>query len=86
MNLGNIFFKLNQLDEAETNYKKSIEIKPNYADAHFNLGIFYDNTDRLDQAELCYNEAIKLKPNYSQAYNNLGNLYRKLKKTFERFK
>jgi tetratricopeptide (TPR) repeat protein len=37
-NLGNIFSLTNKTDIAVSNYQKSLEIKPDYGEAHYNLG------------------------------------------------
>ena len=37
-NYGVIMKKLGKLQEAELSYRKAIEIKPDYAEAHYNLG------------------------------------------------
>ena len=36
-NLGIAYFNQGKLDEAVAEYKKAIEIKPNFAEAHYNL-------------------------------------------------
>ena len=37
-NLGVPLKELGRLDEAEVSYRKAIELKPDYAEAHSNLG------------------------------------------------
>jgi tetratricopeptide (TPR) repeat protein len=38
-NLAIALYRQGKLEEAIQNYKKVIEINPNYADAYYNLGI-----------------------------------------------
>lgn len=41
--LANIYTKTNELDKAETEYMKALEIKPDYDVANYNLGVVYFN-------------------------------------------
>lgn len=61
--------------EAETIYKKVLEISPNNADAHHLLGLIaYQNND-LGGAIKEIKKAIKLKPNIDIFHFNLGTVY-----------
>ena len=55
---------------------KTLEIHPNYPDAHFNLGNALHGQGELAAAITCYTKAIALKPNDPEAHNNLGNANR----------
>lgn len=58
---------------AEENYRKAIDLNPNYVDAFINLGILLDtDKNRRQEAEENYRKAIELNPNESTAYYNLG--------------
>jgi serine/threonine-protein kinase len=57
---------------AEAAYRKAIELKPHYAQAHCNLGIALYAKGRLDEAIACYRKAIALDPKLVQAHTNLG--------------
>ena len=59
-------------------YRKAIEIKPDYADAHSNLGNILSDLGNLQEAEVSIRKAIEIKPDYAKAYLNLGNVLRKL--------
>ena len=37
MNVGNLYYGMQKLEEAEENYRKAIEIKPDYAESYLNL-------------------------------------------------
>ena len=65
MDLGN-------LQEAELAYRKTIEIKPDYADVYLNLGILLKNIGKLKEAELSTRKAIEHNPDFSQAYYSLS--------------
>jgi len=59
-------------------YKKAIEIKPDYADAHYNLGNAYRETGRYNEAIEAYKKALRIKPDYAEVDYNLGITYGRL--------
>ena len=61
-------------DEAIANYKKVLELDPNYAPAHINLGTLYYNQSDYELAEEHYRKAIEADPRYALAYFDLGNV------------
>ena len=74
-NLWNAYNGLKKYDEAANALKKSSEIDPKNASAHFNLGLTLYNAGRYSEAIESYKEVIKLRPNLAQAYFNLGLTY-----------
>ena len=62
-----------KLDEAIVCYRRALELKPDYAEAHNNLGAPCEEQGKLDDAVACYRRALELKPDYAEAHNNLGN-------------
>jgi Flp pilus assembly protein TadD/GR25 family glycosyltransferase involved in LPS biosynthesis len=62
-----------RFDELIELLRKTLQLKPNYPDAHINLGIALKEQGDLTAAIASYNTALKLKPNYPEAHNNLGN-------------
>ena len=74
-NLGNAYNGLKRYDEAATALKKSSEIEPKNASAHFNLGLTLYNAGRYSEAIESYKEVIKLRPTLAPAYFNLGLTY-----------
>ncbi|WP_269608952.1 tetratricopeptide repeat protein [Prochlorococcus marinus] len=73
-NYGVILKNLGKLQEAELSQRKAIEIKPDYADAHFNLGNVLRDLGKLEEADLSQRKAIQLNPNFAEAYSNLGGI------------
>jgi len=73
--LGNAYNGLKRYDEAANALKKSSEIEPTNASAHFNLGLTLYNAGRYSEAIESYKEVIKLRPKLPQAYFNLGLTY-----------
>ena len=82
-NYGVILKNYGKLQEAEVSYRKAIEIKPNYAEAHYNLGIILDKIGKLQEAEVSYRKVIEIKPNYAEAHYNLGLILNKIGKLQE---
>ena len=67
-NYGVILSDLGKLKEAELSYRKAIEIKPDYADAHSNLGVLLKELGNLQEAELSLRKAIELNPDLAEAH------------------
>ena len=62
-----------QVDEAIAHYRKALEIKPDYAEAHNNLGNALAGRGQVDEAIAHYRKALEIKPDYAEAHYNLGN-------------
>lgn len=63
-------------DEAIAEYKRALEINPNYAGARNCLGEAYRNKGMLDEAIAEYKKALKINPNCADVRNCLGETYR----------
>ena len=50
----------------------ALELRPDFAQAHYNLGNALRDQGNLDDAVACYRRALELRPDYAQAHNNLG--------------
>ena len=61
-----------QFDAAEKDFKKALEIDPEFAPAHDGLGLLYDLTGKKEAAQEQYQKAIALNPARHDFYNNLG--------------
>ncbi len=82
-NYGMILKGLGKSKEAEGSLRKAIEIKPDFAQAHYNLGCILRDLDKLKEAELSITKAIDLNPNFAEAHSSLGNILRDLGKLEE---
>lgn len=69
------------VDVAITFFTKSIEINPNFAEAHYSLGAMYLRKGDLNQAVEEASYALRINSNLSEAYSLRGQAYRKLHKT-----
>ena len=72
--LGASRSQIGMLEEAIDAYKKTISLKPDYAEAYSNMGVAYRNMGKPDEAIDAYKKAISIYPDYAEAYNNLGNV------------
>ncbi|MCC7350860.1 MAG: tetratricopeptide repeat protein [Phycisphaerales bacterium] len=61
--------------QAISSYQRAIELRPNYARAHYNLAVELEKQNRIDDAIAQYTRAIELDPDNIQAHYNLGNCY-----------
>jgi TolA-binding protein len=59
---------------AESNFKKSIEIYPEYINARYNLGVFYFETGQSDLAFKAYSDLIEFSPTHINSLNNMGTI------------
>ena len=69
-----------QFEMAVKSFERAVEIKPDYADAHFNLGLTLQELNQLDAAAKCYQVTLTLESSYVKAHNNLGIIYKELGK------
>ena len=77
---GAILTDKKKLEEAIVNYKKSIQINPDYAEGYNNLGSVLYKLKKFDESIEAYEKAIKLKPNFAEVYNNLGITFKEIGK------
>jgi tetratricopeptide (TPR) repeat protein len=70
--IGACYKELGQLEGASKMFESAVNIKPDYAEAHFNLGAMYKILGRDDAAIESYKKAIDISPDYPDAHNNLG--------------
>lgn len=71
-NLGDVYSRHKNLDKAAQEFKKAIQIKPNYADAYHNLADTYRQMGKFKEAIQYYQRAIHFNPNLWQSYQNLA--------------
>lgn len=81
--MGLILRKLGKLEEAETRFRKAIDLQPNFMNAHYNLGIILSDLGKLEEAEKSQLKAIELQPDFAIAHFYLGGVLEKLGKLEE---
>jgi Flp pilus assembly protein TadD len=69
-----LYLSLNRGREAAAHFRRSLELAPADAAAHFNLGTALTVTADLEAATAAYREALRLRPDYAAAMNNLGSV------------
>jgi tetratricopeptide (TPR) repeat protein len=67
-----------RLEEAEERFKKLIELKPDYALAHYNLGNTLYALKKFDEAIINYQKTLELNPEFPSVLVNLANTLKKL--------
>ena len=63
------------LKEAESTYKKAIEMKPDFWAGYNSLGAFYLQHGRYEEAIPQFRHVIELTPQNTRGYQNLGSAY-----------
>jgi protein O-mannosyl-transferase len=71
--LGNALALRGRTDEAIVQFQKSLDIKPDFPEAHYSLGVAAAGRGRLDEAIVHYQKTLAVNPNHANAHNNLGN-------------
>ena len=61
------------MDEAIAHFQKALQIKPDFAEAHYNLGNALLQKGKVDEAIAHFQRALQIKPDYAEAHYNLGN-------------
>lgn len=75
INLGAVYNRLNQLDEAIPVLRRGIQLDINRAEGYYNLGLVYKRKGQPELAIQAYREATRVNPRMADAHYNLGNLY-----------
>jgi tetratricopeptide (TPR) repeat protein len=77
INIGTLFYNMQDYSQSEAHYRKAIEVDPRYALAYFDLANVLDETGRLQEAIRVYKTALQLAPTYADAHYNLALAYEK---------
>ena len=80
-NYGTILKDKGNLKDALISQKKAIQIKPDFAEAHYKLGNLLIDLGNLEDAEISQRKAIQIKPDFAEAHFTLGNILRDLGKS-----
>jgi Tfp pilus assembly protein PilF len=70
--IGDFFLEKGRTDEAISEYREALRLRPGYPQAHDNLGNALHIKGRTDEAISQFREAIRFKPDYAEAHGNLG--------------
>ncbi len=71
-NLGNIYFRQGQIDQAVNHYAESLRINPSFILAHNNMGAAMLRAGNIEKAIFHFEMALRLKPDDQNSRNNLN--------------
>lgn len=77
-NLAKTYFKINQMDEAEKNYKIVLRMDENYVEALNDYGALLSNRKEYGKALEYLNKALDIEPTHEEALTNMGITYGKI--------
>ena len=63
------------LDEAFVEYKKTIDLKPDYAKGYYNIGSVYREKKKLEEAITSFQKALEINPKFAEAHYSLAVSY-----------
>lgn len=75
--LGRIYYKKDEFDNAIGNYKKAIELDPTFIWAYHNLGLALYKKGLMDEALGAFERSTELGLNSSVVYSDIGAIYYK---------
>ncbi|MDS1344361.1 tetratricopeptide repeat protein [Planktothrix agardhii] len=70
--LGDVLRHLRHFEEAAKSYHQLVELKPEWAESHFNLIRVLRQLGRLQEAEKAGNRAVEIEPRLANFYRNWG--------------
>lgn len=73
---GVMLYYRRELSGAEAQFKKAIDLRPDFYEAYNNLGLAISDQGRREEAVAAFKKAVELSPEAPEAYNNLGCLYK----------
>jgi tetratricopeptide (TPR) repeat protein len=82
-NLGSYYDGLGRTDEALANYRKAVELQPNFGDALNNIGCLLAGRKQYSEAILVFESALRATPDLIEAHNNLGRALKDVGRTDE---
>jgi len=73
--LGDLFYKLNDYENAISIYIKSIELDPDYSYPYNGLGVVYFERNDYEKALRYFKKASEVDPEHAETFVNLGAVY-----------
>ena len=74
-NMGIAYKAKGDLDKASAEYKRALELAPEYSEAHNNLGNLLKDQKKFEEAIMHFESSIKIFPDNPNTHNNLGTVY-----------
>ncbi len=75
LNLGNMYAKQGNYEQAARELHMALAIEPNYTKAYNNLGYVYGQMGQLENAMKAYEAGLKINPRMWEIHDNLAGLY-----------
>ena len=76
--LGAVYLSLKDNDNALVNFKKAVDLMPNFTEAYSNIGNIYKDSNSYQEALRYYDKALEINPNFIIAHLNKGNVLKDL--------
>jgi tetratricopeptide (TPR) repeat protein len=70
--MGENYFVLRQMPQAEREFREALKLQPNLPEAHLELGLVYAGSSQWDKAEEEFRTQTKLQPGNAEAAYRLG--------------
>jgi Flp pilus assembly protein TadD len=70
-----LYLELGRPDRAVEHFQKTLALRGDVAQAHYNLGTAFTVAGKYDEAIYEFQRAIRIDPGYANAHNNLGNVF-----------
>lgn len=74
-NLGDVYAEEKNYELALENFKRSVALKPDYADAVHNIGYIYATVGDIERAKRYLTQALEMNPRLYQSSARLGEIY-----------
>lgn len=78
--MGNVYFDMGKYQEAEQEFKKTIQLDSTFIHAYNGLGTVYRITQRYPESEYYCKKTIELDSNYISGLNSLAIVYKLIKR------
>ncbi|WP_434339518.1 ammonia-forming cytochrome c nitrite reductase subunit c552 [Motilimonas cestriensis] len=73
--LADLAYKIGDLEQAQIQYLKAVNIQPSFLPSKLNLASVYRETNQLDKARALLEEILAIEPKHAMALHNLGLVY-----------
>jgi|GEM_PF-4208626 len=72
--LGNVYYRQDDLRQALMNYEKALQIRPLYPEVLHNVGLTFIKAGQLESAKLYFQKSLQINPKLYESYYRLGQI------------
>ena len=65
--MGNLYVELNKFDEAQSFFRKALEIDDNIIETNYNLATLLQSIGKIKEAKEFYNKTLQINENFTKA-------------------